>query len=301
MQDLVAEHSAFNGGIKGTMELVRSDSPSVVNGIASTGAWASRNWNTWGFACAASVLSLFIALAVYFSISAHAAVSIGLPAFLALNGYVLWRAHSSRRRWVAVGSDDQLYVRLFARLYGNQGDVHEPDVLVLGAPEIASMSIRTVQVFLYGPKPRIVEWLVVEPAELVAEDVYRHVRPILAAADPDKVALVNYEDGRFTIQWKWWQPSLREFLQRLRQECPSFTIGLEDSSELDLNSIWRGISLNLDPKRRQLLVRAMQLGFGCECKRLLSRYKYISYQKAATYLAEIYQEEVETEPPCCSA
>jgi hypothetical protein len=155
------------------------------------------------------------------------------------------------------------------------------------------MSIRTVEVFLYGPKPRIVEWLVIEPAQTVADAVSSHVRPLLTPMEPDKAVLVVHEEGRLTIEWRWWRPALRVFLQQLVQECPSVVIAPEERSELDLNGIWRGISLNLEEQKRRLLVRAVRLGFGCECKRLLSRYKYISFQKAAAYLAEIERDEAE--------
>jgi len=282
------------------VELVRSDSPEVVHGVASAGAWASRNWYTLGFTCAANILALLIVLAVSLGISMRAAAWASGPVFLTLNGYVLWRVQASHRRWIAVGSADRLYVRLFAWRTGDHDGDHEPDVLVLEATEIASISIRTVNVFLYGPKPKSVEWLVIEPAQTIAHVVSSHVRPTLTATEPDKAVLVNHEEGRFTIEWKWWRPALRVFLQQVARECPSIVIGPKDGSELDLNGIWRGISLNLDPQKRQLLVRAMRLGFGCECKRLLSRYKYVSFQKAAAYLAQIEREETGEESSCCS-
>jgi len=272
------------------MKLVRSDTPELARSIASAGAWASRNWYTLGFACAANVTALFIALAVSLGASVRAAAWLSVPVLLALNGYVLWRAKASRQRWVVVGCDDRLYVRLFAWRSGNHGDVHDSDVLVLEAPEIASMSIRTIEVFLYGPKPKFVEWLVIEPAQTLAEDVSSHIRPLLAPAEQEKAVLVAYEEGRLTIEWKWWRPALQVFLQQVAQECPSVVIAPEERSELDLNAIWSGISLNLDLQKRQLLVQAKRLGFGCDCTRLLSRYKYISFGKAAAYLAEIEQE-----------
>lgn len=67
----------------------------------------------------------------------------------------------------------------------------------------------------------------------------------------------------------------------------------EKRSQLDLNSIWHGISLNLDQQKRQLLIRAIRLGFRCECQRLFYRYKYISFQKAAAYLSDIERGEAE--------
>jgi hypothetical protein len=193
-----------------------------------------------------------------------------------------------------VGCADRLYVRLFAWRSGGHSDVHDQDVLVLEAPEIASMSIRTVEVFLYGPKPKFVEWLVIEPAQTVAEDVSSHIRPLLTLTGPDKAVLVAHEGGRLTIEWKWWRPALRVFLQEIVRECPSVVIGREERSELDLNAIWSGIWRKPDAQQRQMLVQAKRLGFGCECAGLLSRHRYISLQKAAAYLAEIEQEEAET-------
>jgi hypothetical protein len=262
------------------MKLVRSNSQEIVQSIATTGAWASRDWHTLGFACAANVLALFIVIAVSIGVTVRAAAWLSVPVLFALNGYVLWRAQTSHRRWVVVGCADRVYVRLFAWRNSGHTDVYEPDVLVLEAREIASMSIRTVEVFLYGPKPRIVDWLVIEPAQTVADAVSGHVRPLLTPMGPDKAVLLAYEEGHLTIEWKWWRPALRVFLQEVTRECPSVVIAPEDRSELDLNGIWLGISLNLDQQKRQLLVRAIRLGFGCECKRLFSRYKYISFQKS---------------------
>ena len=280
---------------------MRSDTSEMASCIASARPWASRNWYTMGFACAANVLVLLIFLAVSLSTSVRAAAWASVPIFLAWNGYVLWRAQASHRRWVAVVSANRFYVRLFARHAEGHGDACEPDILVLEAPEIASMSVRTVNVFLYGPKPKAVEWLVIEPAQSIAHAVSSHIRPTLTQTDPDKAVLVAPDNGLLTIEWKWWRPALRVFIQQVARECPSIVVGPEQRSELDLNGIWRGISLNLDPQKRQLLIRAIRLGFGCECKRLLSRYRYVSLQKAAAYIAQIEREETGEESPCSSA
>jgi hypothetical protein len=262
-----------------------------------------------------------IALAVSLSVSLRAAVWISLPVLLVLNGFVLLRVQASRRTWVIVGCADRLYVRLFAWRNGEHGEVYDRDVLVLEAPDIASMSIRTVEVFLHGPEPKFVEWLVIEPAQTVAEDVSRHIRPLLTLTDPgkavsveedvpshirplltlvepDKVVLVANEGGRLTIEWRWWRPALRVFLQQVLRECPSVVIATEERSELDLNGIWqRRRERNReypDAQQRRLLVQARRLGFGCKCALLLGRYKQISFQRAAAYLAEYEQEEAGT-------
>ena len=90
-----------------------------------------------------------------------------------------------------MGCADRVYVRLFPWRSGGHSQAHEPDVLVVEAREIASMSIRTVEVFLYGPKPRIVEWLVIEPAQTLADAISGSVRPLLTRMEPDKAVLVD--------------------------------------------------------------------------------------------------------------
>jgi hypothetical protein len=275
---------------------MRSDSPEVVRGIASAGAWASRNWHTLGFACAANVLALLIILAVSLIVSARSAVWVSIPVLIALNGYVLWRGKASHRMWSVVGLSDKLYVRLFAWRGSAHNNLQDQDVLILESSEIASMSVRNVDVFLYGPRPKSVQSLVIEPAQTVAEDVSRHICPLLTATANDRAVLVAHEDGRLTIEWKWWRPDLRAFLLQVVRECPSVAIAPEEYSELDLNGIWNGIWNRPDMQQRQMLVRAKRLGFGCKCAALLSRHRYMPYKKAAAYLAEIERTGPETEP-----
>lgn len=278
------------------MKLIRSDSPEIVRGIASARAWASRKWHTLGFACAVNGLALSIVLAVSLIVSARSAVWVSISVLIALNGYVLWRAKASHRMWSVVGRSDKLYVRLFAWRGRTRNNPQERDVLMLQSPEIAAISIRSVDVFLYGPRPKSVQWLVIEPAQTIAEDVSRHICPLLTATADDRKVLVAHEDGRLAIEWKWWRPDLHAFLLRVALELPSVVIGHEESSELDLNGIWNGIWNRPNMQQRQMLVRAKRLGFGCECAALLSRHRYMPYKKAAAYLAEIERTGPETEP-----
>lgn len=286
------------------MKLVRSDSPEVTRCIASAGARACWNWPALGFGGIANSLGLLIALSVRLIFSTRAAVWLSVPVFVAINGYVVWRVISSRRQWVIAGSAGRVYVRLFAWYRGDACDGNEPDILVLEASEIASMSVRTLEVLLDGPKSKLVEWLVIEPAQAVAEDVSKHICPLLRPLDPNKAVYVVNEEGRFNIAWNQWRPALRVFLQQVVRECPRISIAPEERSELDLNGVWRGISRNLrddqnslSAQDRQKLVQAMRLGFGCNCTGLLSRYKNISFQNAAAYLAEIEREETGTGQP----
>ena len=222
------------------------------------------------------------------------------PVVLTLNGYVLWRGTSPRLNWVVAGCAGRVFVRLFLRRRRGRADVQEPDVVMLGASEIASISARTVEVFLYGPKPRVVEWLVVEAAQAVAEDVSGHIRPLLSdvGCDPGRQAIVANEEGRLTMKWEWCRPVLPVFLQQVVRECPSVVIAHEDRSELDLNGIWHGLWRKPDAQERHMLVQAKRLGFGCKCVWLLRRYKYMAFKDPfrdpPAYLAEIEREEAGT-------
>lgn len=278
------------------MKLVRSDSPEVARAIASTGAIAC-----WGSALVlvliATLSSLLIALAVSVIVSVRAAVLIAVPVFLALDVLLLWRGRTPRLNWVVAVCDDCVYVRLFAWRGKNQ--TGEPEIIVLEPAEIASMSARTVELFLYGTKPKVVEWLFIKPAEGVAKDVSDHIRPLQCAwpnlcgirpTDPDKQVFVGNQERSLAIEWKWCRPALRRFLQQVAQQCPSVVIGPEGRSELDLNGIWNGLREKPNAQQRRMLVQATRLGFGRKCVDLLSRRRAMTRQEAAAYLSEIEQE-----------
>lgn len=277
------------------MELVRSDTPDVTRCIASASVLASWHWPALVYCFFPCVLILLIASAVSLTVSVRAAAWFGVPVFLAWNVYVPWRSKSSRRNWVVAGCADRFCIRL------SMHRVYKQEVIVLEASEIASMSIRTVEVFLHGPKPKFVEWLVIEPAQAVAENLSDHIPSFLGdfrAFDPSIQRHVAIEKGRLIIGWKSCHPALRMFLQQVARECPSVVIAPEERSELDLNGIWQWRRERTrecpDAQQRRMLVQARRLGFGCECASLLGRYKQISFQKAAAYLAEYEQEEAGT-------
>jgi hypothetical protein len=248
-----------------------------------------------------------IALAVSLIVSTRAAVWLGMPVFLVLNVFLLWRGRSPRLNWVLAGGADRMYVLLFVRRGWGKGDLNEPDVLMLEASEIASISVRTVEVFLYGPKPKIVESLVIEPTQTVAEGYSNDIRSLPCSVgglgcstrllDSGKQVFVDNEIGRLIMKWEWYRPILPVFIQQLERECPSIVIAPEERSELDLNGIWHGPRGGPDAQQRRLLVQAKRLGFGCDCARLLSLYRRIPRREVSAYLAEIEQEEAGTGQP----
>ena len=271
------------------MKLLRSDSPEVANSIASTEALACWGWSVLTLVCIASAPGLLIVLIGSMTVSVRAAVWLGVPVVLALNGYLLWRGRSPRLNWVIAGCTDRVFVRLFVRRGKGRGDIEEPNVIMFEASEIASMTARTVEVFLYGPKSRVVERLEIKPVQAAAESVSNHIRPLLRL--PGRQVFVANEEGRLAIEWKWCRPSLRIFLPQVARECPSVVVAREERSELDLNGIWHGVREKPDAQERQMLVQAKRLGFGSDCERLLSLYRRMPFRETGAYLAQIEREE----------
>lgn len=269
------------------MKFVRSDTPEVVSGIASASVRANRRYPAFITGCCLNALVLLIAIAVSLIVSVRAAAWFGVPVFLAWNVHMLWMFKFSSSRWVIAVCADRVYVRLL------MARATEPHVIVLEASEITSISIKTVEVFVYGPKPKLAEWLVIEPAQAIAEVIPYQFLSFLEdiwTHDSGNMVRVGILEGRLTIGWEWCHPALRMFLQQVVQECPSVVIAPEERSELDLNGIWKGRE-KPDAQQRQMIVKAKRLGFGVECAQRLSQYKHMSQREAAAYLAKIEQEE----------
>lgn len=243
-----------------------------------------------GFTCVANLLALLGVLALALTVSVREAVWVSVPVVVALNVYMFCRGRSRRLNWVLAGCADRFFVRLFV----GRTDAREPDTIMFEASEIASMSARTLEVFLYGPEPKFVEWLVVEPIQAVMKSLSGNMPPLLGELrTPDPSMGVHWanEDGRLIIGWKGFQPTLQMFLQGVVRECPYIAIAPEENSELDLNGIWHGISMNFDAQQRQMLLHAKRLGFGRRLAWLLGMYKCVSPQEAAAYLNNLEQEE----------
>jgi hypothetical protein len=281
------------------MKLVRSDSPEVARCIASTRTRVSRYLPVFLLGLLPNLVILSIAL-VSLIISVRVATWISLPAFLAWNAWVFWRARSPRLSWVIKAGPERVYIRLFVGFGKAWRELDAPDVIVLETSEIASISIKTVEVFLYGSKPKIVEWLMIEPAHAVAESVSDQIPLFLwdtRMHDLSERAYWANEEQRLAVGWEWCRPALRIFLQRIVQECPSIVVGPEECSKLDLNGIWHEYREELDAQQRRMLVQAKRFGFGCNCAGLLSQHKHMSFRKAGAYLAEIEREEAGTGYP----
>ena len=276
------------------MKLIRSDSPEVMRSITSAGVWASRNRYTLNFFYAANILALLITLTVNRIVSVQAGVGLGVPGFILLNAFLLWRGRSRRLNWMMAAHADRVYFRLFSRRARDRADLNIPDVLVLEASEIASMSIRTLELYIYGPYPRIVEWLAIEPNRTVTDQSIHQIRTLIKPDDADEHIYPEYEDGRLLVRWTMFRPGLLVFLKQVAQECPSINIAPEQRSELDLNGIWHGYREEPNTEQRRMLVQVIRLGFGRELPKLLWLHRNIPYGLTRTYLAEIEEDEAAT-------
>lgn len=168
------------------MKLINLDSPEVITCLDSTSALACWVWSPRTLVILASLPSLVIAIAVGLLISAQAAAWIGIPVFLLSNVFWLWRGRSPRLNWVVAGCADKVFVRLFGKRGWNRSETAGSEVLVLATSEIASMSIRTYDVFLDGSKPKVAQWLVIKPSNAVAEEILNQIPPLLLSDDPGK-------------------------------------------------------------------------------------------------------------------
>lgn len=271
------------------MKFVRSDAPEVARGLASAGVRARRRFSAFLYGLPLNAVILLIAVAVSLLASVRAAACFGVPALVVWNGYVLWLLRFSNRHWVIAACADEVYVRLFMA----RGS--EPHVIVLETSEIASMSIKVVEAFVYGPDPQFAEWLVIKPAQPLAKIVPSQSLSFLESIwihDSGNQARAGVLGGRLTIGWKYCDPALRTFLQQVVRGCPSVVIAPEEHSELDLNGIWQhGSREEPNAQQIQMLVEAKRLGFGPECVQRLSQYKHMSLREASAYLARAEREE----------
>lgn len=287
------------------MKLVRSDSPEVARCIDSASVRASRRWPSFAYALPFDLLILLLFIVMSLLVSVRSAAWLGIFFFLTWNAYVLWLTKSSRRNWCAAVCAGRVYVRLYMTRETARDDVNEPDVVVFEASEIASMSIRTVEAYLYGPKPKVADCLVIEPA--VAGSVPSRIpsfpgycETLGSCGEPRSNCLVRVtnEDGRLVIAWRRCHPDVRGFVRKVVRECPSVVVGPKERCELDLNGIWHGYrEMNLNEQQRHLLIQAKRFGFGPDCAWLLTLHKDVSSPDVRACLAQIEQEEAEAGQP----
>lgn len=288
------------------MKLLRSDTPEITRNIDSARILARRYWPAFVYNCSLDLIILFFALASSLFVSVRAAALFGTLMIVAWTVYAFWSAKSSCRNWTMAVFAGSVYVRLCLKHEAAPNDVDQPDVVVFDASEIDSMMVRSVETFLYGPKPKLAECLVIQPSPAVSVSLPHYRASLLddcgalgscGVPSPSNLVRVTKEDGRLIVAWRSCDPALRVFIRQVKQELPSLVLGPEEHSELDLNGIWHGLREEPNAQQRRLLVQAAHLGFGDECIKLLSLHRsgtFTSIRTATAYLVEIELEEVAT-------
>jgi hypothetical protein len=286
------------------MKFVRSDTPEVARSIASASVRVSRYWPAFRYALPFDLIILLLFIVMSLLVSVRSAAWLGMFFFLTWNAYVFWLTKLSRRNWVMAVCAGRAYVRLYMTREEVPSGIDEPDVIVFDASEIASISIRTVEAYLYGPKPKFAECLVIEPAPSVAGSVptnnpsfprYCETLGCCGESRSNYLVHVANEDGRLVVAWRRCHPDVRVFVREIVREFPFVFVGPEERCEIDLNSIWHGYrSMNLDEQQRHSLLQAKCFGFGPDCAWLLTTHKDVSSPEVQACLAELEREEAGT-------
>jgi hypothetical protein len=234
----------------------------------------------------------------------------------AWNGMRLARATFSRRHWMVAACADRFYVRLFKPIGPGSRQNTEADVIALDVAELAAIQIRTTDVFVRGPKPKVYRWLVLEPVQEVRPSIadwFEHLGPLPHGACPIPAADGSYrewfsghEGGSVTIAWYQYRPALEKFLRQIASRFPNLTILPESHTELDLISF---VS-KPEPERRRLLAQAKRMGFNGHCVGALFLYTGSTLyshprtlKQSAEYMASIdigADEDAETATPAAS-
>lgn len=282
-----------------TMKLVRSDSSEVARCIDSASVRASRRWPSLAKTLPFDLIILVLFSVTSLLVSVRSAAWLGLFFFFTWNAYALWLTKSVRRNWIMAVYGGRVYLRLYMTRERVPIGIDEPDVVVFEASEIASISVRTVEAYLYGPKPKFAECLVIEPAAASSVPVripsfQGYCEALGSCGEPGSNCLVRVanEDGRLVIAWRRCHPDVRFFVRRAVQECPSLIVGPKERCELDLNGIWHGYrEMNLNQQQRHLLIQAKRFGFGPDCAGLLTMHKDMSSPEVRACLSQIEQED----------
>ncbi len=280
------------------MEFVRSDTPEVARSIALASVRASRHWPAFAYALPFDLIILLLFIVMSILVSVRSAAWLGTFFFLTWNAYVLWLTKFSPRNWVMAVCAGRAYVRLYMTREKVASGVDEPDVVVFETSEIASISIRTVEAYLYGPKPKFAECLVIESA--VAGSVptnnpsfpgYCETLGCCGEPRSNYLVRVTNEDGRLVIAWRRCHPDAQKFVRKVVREFPTVVVGPAERCELDLNSIWHGYGeMNLNEQQRHLLIQAKCFGFGSDCAWLLKLHKDVSSPDVQACLEDLEQE-----------
>jgi hypothetical protein len=297
------------------MRLVRSDSPEVLQALASRDCvLADSPWTDLPGTLAVNFLIgiLFLGLRTFEWDYTTRLVGALLVAW---NGMRLARATFSRRHWTVAACAERFYIRLFKPIGPSSRQNTEADAMALDVAELAAIQIRTTDVFVHGPKPKVYRWLVLEPVQEVRPSIadwFEQLGPLPPGACPIPAAdgsyrewFTRYEGGSMTVAWYQYRPALEKFLRQIASRFPNLTILREAHTELDLVSFIN----KPEPERRRLFAQAKRMGFSRDC--VWALYSYTDYtlyqhrrslQQSAEYMStvDVGTDEDATSAPATS-
>lgn len=268
------------------MRLIRSDSPEVARCLASTNCVWARQRLLPLYVAGCEVILLLVAAIWMFRWTC--ATRLGGALLIVWSAGSLWRSAFSKRNWVMASCAEELYFRLFSHRGPRSRAGNEPEVMALRGGEVASLSIKTVEVFIFRAKPHVREWLVIEPrpgTQVAVAEQFERSSPPIYGCDLYKEWFIRSKSGNLWIPWLCNKPPLRTLLSEIASQSPNLTIAAEDRSELDLRRLYR----KPEPEQRKVLARARRIGFAWACERVLRRnpYKRMSRGEAREYLSSI--------------
>jgi hypothetical protein len=281
------------------VRLLHSDSAEMVRCLSSRDClrvsrpWVYISWAVWGS------VAIFLLTSVLRISGWEYVTRLGGAALLVLNAFLVWRAVFNKRNWIIAASGDRMYFRLFSP-YRNQVHNAEPNVLELSVEEIASIWIRTVAVFYMGPKPRVFEWLVVEPdpkTRVAVAEQYERVAPPITACDRYREWFTGWksEEGALSTPWLLYQPALQPFMRQLAARFVNLRVAPERRLELDLI----GFARKSPAEQRMLLTEVIRirLTWACEIAVMMDRHGRRSREEARKYLADFATDAEEGTAP----
>ncbi len=223
------------------------------------------------------------------------------------NGVLLWRATFNRRLWLLAVCEGRFYIRLFNPVGPRSGPDTEAKVMALDLAEVDGIQVRIADMFIHGPKPKVYEWLVIEPKRELWASAADHFErlgqpapgfcPVAHGIGPYGEWFAGWWNERVSVRWLGYRPTSKEYVRRIAARYPNLTVQPETHRELDLVSM---VSKR-EPERRRLLAQAKKNGFNNECVWALFMYtghtlyhRTKSLKQAQEYMATIDEE---VDPP----
>jgi hypothetical protein len=289
------------------MRLLPSDSPEVVRALASPDcvrADSPRSEVRSALGGSMLIGLLFLSLR---GVDWDYAGQLAGALLLIWNGVHLWRATFNRRHWLLAVCEGRFYIRLFTPAVPRSGRDTEANVLTLDMAEVDGIQVRIADIFIDGPKPKVYEWLVIEPKHELRTSLADHFErlgqpapgfcPVACGNGPYGEWFAGWWNERVSVRWLGYRPTLREYVRRIAARYPDLPVLPETHRELDLISM---VSKR-EPERRRLLAEAKKMGFNNECVWALCMYtghtlyhRTKSLKEAQEYMATIDEEVLTT-------